>query len=257
MGKNDYEYYILASTKNQMGFSEEALDFIERGLLLNDRSAILLGLKAYIVGQQNPGMAMELFGKALSSDPGIAKIHYQYAVFLLNRYSVDMALRSFQKAEELGYSSKTFWLDYASAYMKTAQYKKAIDILQKGLPSSEDLHYKYYEEMGNAKFDLGDSQGALVLYKKTADLNPYYSIVYAKAADVYTKATMYKAAESFFMKAIDVEPSRYTYYLKLAMVEKKLAKEDEAREAIATAYLLAPNKLEIYETAKKLGIIFP
>jgi len=59
MGKNDYEYYILASTKNQMGFSEEALDFIERGLLLNDRSAILLGLKAYIVGQQNPAMAME------------------------------------------------------------------------------------------------------------------------------------------------------------------------------------------------------
>ena len=256
-GTNAYDYYILASAKNVQGLSNEALQFIEQGLLINDRAPYLLALKGYILGPQNPAGGVDLFEKTLNQDPGIAKIHYLYAILLMNKYSPESAVKEYKKAEELGYSDKPFWLDYANALMKNAHYHEALAVLQKGIPSSEDWKYKYYEQMGVAYAGYRNYQEALNYYKKATEDNPYYSPPFAKAAEIYDRVGIYNKAEELYQIAITIEPSRNSYYLKLATIKKKLGKTREAYEAIQKAYLLSEDKIEVYTHASSIGIIFP
>jgi spermidine synthase/Tfp pilus assembly protein PilF len=257
MSNNENIYYTLAVAKSYQGFTNEAMELIERGLLLNPDSAHLLSLKAYIVGMQNPPAAMDLFNKALMNEPNDAEIYYRYAIFLLNRYSPDAAIPHFRKAEELGYSFKEFWLDYASALTKAKDYETAISILKKGLPYADDYAYRYYEQIGLNYTALRKFQDALDAYKKASEINPYYSLIYARAADIYLQIGMYTVAENFYTMAINMEPSRYVYYLRLAEVYARLGRTEQVKDILYKAYLLTPNKLEIYNTAAILGIKFP
>lgn len=257
MSNDDYLYYVLAVAKSHQGFTQEALELIDKGLQLNPDSPHLLSLKAYIVGMQNPPLAMELFSKAISSNPNDAEIYYRYAIFLLNRYSADSSIAQFQKAAELGYNYKTFWLEYASALSKVRDFSAAIEILNKGLPFADDLANKYYEQMGNYYYGLRKFQDALNAYKKASELNQYYSATYAHAGDIYLQLGMFTVAESFYSMAINIQPSYYPYYLKLAEVYAHLGRIEPAKDILYKAYLLSPNKLEIYNLSTILGIKFP
>ncbi len=280
MANDDYIYYVLAVAKNHQGFTQEAYELIERGLQLKPDSANLLGLKAYIVGMQNPPAASELFNKAINLDPNNAENYYRYAIFLLNRYSADASLPHFKRAEELGYNYKEFWLNYASALTKSNDFSSAIEVLNKGLPYADDFAFKFYEQIGlnysalkkpqNAldafKFyeqiglnysALKKPQNALDAYKKASELNQYYSIIYSRAADIYLQIGLYTVAENFYNMAISTEPSQYVYYVKLAEVLARLGRYEQAKDMLYKAYLLTSNKLEIYNAAAFLGLRFP
>ncbi len=254
---DDNLFYILAAAKNHQGFSQEALDFIEKGLAINPANPKLLSLKAYIIGMQNPPLAQDLFLKALEFGSEIPEINYKYAIFLFNRVSIEEGLQYFLRAEKLGYSDKAFWLDYAKNLIKSNQYEKAINLLMRNLKYSDDLKYQYYEIIADAYYSLAKLQDALDYYKKSSEENPYYSQPFAKAGDIYFRSGLFNVAERFYSKAIEIEPSRSLYYLKLAITLKNLGKDELAKRSLQKAYLLSSNKLEVYNLASSLNIPFP
>ncbi len=136
--EKDYKYYTSLGIEqtNQQNF-EKALEYFEKSLELNDKSALTYFSKGIAYHNLNQlQAALENYSKAIEIDSGMTDAYFNRAQAILSyeepeECELQDALSDFQKAVQLdkGFADAYFYA--AVVQKKLGLYKEAVDSLDK------------------------------------------------------------------------------------------------------------------------------
>lgn len=129
----------------------------------------------------------------------------------------EKAIFSYEKALELvdiREDKVAIYTHLADLYLKSEEYKKAVEIVLKALTVDEVP--ELYNIMGRAYYKLGDYLMAMNAFFKAIELNPSSAIDYANIGFCLKSLDQIPTAQVFFLKALELDPD-----LKMAKVGLK------------------------------------
>lgn len=126
------------------------------------------------------------------------------------------------------------YLNRAKKLMDKSQFLEARDILTEALliTQNDALVYKY---LGTCEEHLGNFEGALYIYKKSASLNPQDKNIWHKLGMVQVNLKNYAEAEKYFEQADKVSPVNTDIQTGWGMALMKQKKLSQAHEKFSKA----------------------
>jgi tetratricopeptide (TPR) repeat protein len=109
--------------------------------------------------------------------------------------------------------------------------------------------YRTYNNYGHALTLDGDMDKAAYYYRKSIQINPYYTKAYSNLGAVYVTQKKYDAAKVEYQKAIKLEPTFTDAVIGLGVVYAEQGQYDEALVYYAQALKLEPTKSDAWYNA--------
>ena len=190
-------------------------------------------------------------------------------VLLLKTGDVETAL-SYAKIAA-GFDSEDYIYDFilGTAYMKSKEFDKAIEPLEKALKKAPD-NITVINSIGTSNMAAGKIDDAIKIYEKAIEISPDSSMAYYNLGSAYQIKQQHEKAVEYLEKAVELEEDE-TFLQALAMSEVKIGDYDCALRHYKQLALLCPNKdnykynmvtcyeaLHEYETAIKMleGMVY-
>lgn len=194
--KDDFAFYdLLAQIFNNLNLKEDAINYYEKSLLLNNNF--------------------------YQSKFNLAALYY--------------SLKNFIKAEELflqivDINKSDFRVYYNLGVLKFEQKKfiESIDFLKKSISLNKDFFIAYHQ-LGMAYETLKDFNQAIISYKKSIALDKDgFSLSLNNLGNIYLDIKDYERALFFFNSALKLQGNKSSIYFNLGLVNFQLNRMSEA-----------------------------
>ena len=187
---------------------------------------------------ENPQSAMEELYRALEFDANHAKSHHLLGFIFFGRRDFPRALRHLERAVELSPDFDEAVANLGNLMLAMGEFERAIPYFEKLL--NKPLYrtpYLAYNNIGWAKYRLGEHEEAIKKYEMAIFMNPKFCLGYNNLGRVRAHLGDTKDALSAFGKAIELcpkypEPHYFMgrIYLALNASEKALKHFQTCRE---------------------------
>jgi tetratricopeptide (TPR) repeat protein/SAM-dependent methyltransferase len=210
--------FAQAVRHHQAGELREA-DGLYRDILARDprhtKSLNFLGLIAHQLGRNDA--ALELIGKAIALDEGMAEAHYNLALVL----------------QAVGRNADM-----------VAHYERAIALRPDFAAAVMNL--------GNAYKDQGRDADAIACYERVLGLLPQSSAAHYNIANVLAQQGRLEPAVAHYQKALAIEPGFAQAHNNLGNACKELGRNEDARAHFQRAITLAPSYVEAHDNMARM-----
>ncbi len=110
--------------------------------------------------------------------------------------------------------------------MDRGAYQEAIYYFKKGIQETHIYNALILADLGYAEFLLGHQSNALHYFQEVIQIEPTYPIVYHYLAQFYIRVGQFKKAESFYKKALALDPQNADYKKGLDWITTKNGNTD-------------------------------
>lgn len=175
--------FNLGMALYKQGDRESAADYYQKALKRNpDHLGSHLNLAALLAEKEQVSEAIHHYNEVLRIDPGNADTHNNLSVLYENQNDRDAAIHHLKKALELNPDSVDANYNYGSLLRKIGETKEAMAYIAKALSilhlkpghAIKPMYARVYFDMGVGLAERGQTQAAVVFFKKAIEINPDY-----------------------------------------------------------------------------------
>jgi len=233
--RNETIYYYLGLCLEASGDKEEGLKWIERAIGINDTRTDFLLKKAGILtslGKYND--AIKTYDKVLMMNADNDEAYHFKSIILGELGKYDEAFSVLIDAEELIGKKVIFEYDKALIFEKQTKFKEALEVIEQGLEIDSE-NTLLLEKQGSLLLLLQKGEDAKVSFDKMSELEPENMEGYFNKGSVCLLMQELDEALEIFKSIIEKSPEHNPYrinsYYFVALILKRLGKDDEAKEA--------------------------
>jgi tetratricopeptide (TPR) repeat protein len=132
----------------------------------------------------------------------------------------------------------------AQVYAAVGEYEEAIRRYTETLAIDEN-YSEYYNERGNAHFNLGHFEEALADYRRAMELSPPYPEVLINAGQCHRAQGRWAEAARYYGMALDLDPAQHWVYVMRAECHEAAESLDEAVRDYDAALAVQPEQPQI------------
>lgn len=188
--------------------------------------------------------ALQTFERLLEMENAQAVIKPEKTLLLMSNLhlslgNVDKALDLISESQEFADTGQSHYL-LAMIYQELGKEKERLAELEKAV-EFEDIPVSAHRQLGVAKAELGDLDGAEEQFRKALELEPYSSTLhYNLAAFTYQKGEIDEAVR-LAERAIELKPDYIlAHYLRFQLL-REAGETERSSEALAEAAKIAPD----------------
>ena len=203
----------------------------------------LLGVIAHQT--KNNQRAVELIGKAIKVNSGVAAAHYNLGNALGALGKRDEAISSYNQAIHLKSDYFEAYNNLGNILNGLGNFKEAIPYFTQAIQLKRgyfDAHYN----MANALNELGRFKEAILSYTEAIQLNPSYSVAHYNLANVLHELGIYDEAITSYIQATKLDPGYIAAHYNLGNALQKIAKYDGAIGSYNQAIQLKPDHVDAH-----------
>ncbi len=231
------ECYLKAGLKSEGERELRAL--LEAPNVTADDEIKLAGV---LVEDKQPDVAQEVLEQTTRSSPDSAEAHARLGALLLNKNQYEDAAEQLGRAVQLVPDSAQYSMLLAEALILWKHYPVALlflDAVKERFGKLPDYRYK----VGLALYGMHRYPQAVTEFEALAHQQPKLDLVQFFLGNSYTAMGELTKAESYFRKAIELNPKSASYYAALAQLLRKESddKTDEAIVNLQKALALDPS----------------
>ncbi|MEA3225574.1 MAG: tetratricopeptide repeat protein [Planctomycetota bacterium] len=231
---------------HQIGCLEQA-DMMYRQVLQeqpeNPVALHSLGALAYQKSQYD--LALDLVGRAISSNPRIPQFHNTLGVILEAQGRPGEAVDAYSQAVSLKADYAEAHNNMAIALQSQGQYARAIEICKRAALIDPD-YAEVYNTMGFAQQMQGKLHEAIESYRKATLLDPDFAEAYNHVGVVLSKQEQYAEAVANYKQALRINPGYAEVHNNLSIALKAMGQLNEAVESCRRALELEPDFAQAY-----------
>jgi tetratricopeptide (TPR) repeat protein len=161
--------------------------------------------------------AIDLFQKAIKSDPTLATAYNDLGGIFQKNQQLDQALIYYQKAVTLRPNFAEAHYNLGNAYKELSQWSEAVRHTCKALELDPNLPEAYYI-LGISYHELGKVEEAIESWQKALVLNPGFAEVYFNLGIALYNTGRLEEALGLCQKAVELNPTQAEAYYNLGLV---------------------------------------
>ena len=161
--------------------------------------------------------AIEVLKRQIGANPKHPLNHYQLGAVHLDKGEVESAIANFKDCLERDPKFQQASEKLHLAYQKSGQREEAMNLLQKML--NQEASPEGYNTAGVMYYQSQETDKAINAFKKTLEIDPRYQPannnlyqLYREQGVATSEAETYPEAVSFFLQALDFNPTNATLY---------------------------------------------
>lgn len=204
---------------------------------------ILLGIAAY--GQSEKiEIALPLNNEneiPHEDSASLAEAYFKKGITLSLVYqNFNEGIVSFTLAIGLNPDNPLAYYNRGYAYMKTAQYQKAINDLEKSL-KLEPENYRAYLNLGKCYTSLKQYDNAIGIYREGSGIKNDYAPMYFNAGIAFHKSGRFQESIEAYDKAIKLDGAKAKYYFNRGLAKQEILNPKAGIEDIQIAANMEPD----------------
>jgi tetratricopeptide (TPR) repeat protein len=224
----------LASIDYQAGRAPQAHETLEGVLKRGPKDQQALEMKArFLIYERKLGDALKILNSVIERNPQAVPSYYLRGVAFQNSGSVDEAIKSFQKVEELAPAGTAAKMELAGLHLLRGDAKSSAEYSAQVIKAEPRLAAAYFAH-AQALVKLGNLNGAerelLALaraFPPSADIHVWLGMVYESKGDL-------KRARDSYAHALQLQPKAPVAVAGLISADLTEKKLDSARARIET-----------------------
>ncbi len=252
-GSTSTKYVIDPNTLIQQGLAlhnqgklAQAKEIYEAILKKQPKHFDALNLLGAIAAQtRNFGAAVELIGKALKINPGVATAYNNRGNALMELKRLDEALASYDRALALKPDYPRAHNNRGLALAEARRLAEAVGSYDKALALKPDYAEAHYNR-GNALMQLKRLDGALASYDRALALKPDYAEACYNRGNALMELKCLDEALAHYDRALALKPDYAEAYNNRGNALMELKRLDEALASYDGALALKPDHAEAY-----------
>lgn len=223
----------------QQGKPADAVPLLERAIELDTRSpGFHLNLGNALRGVSRHDEAIAAYRRALALDERMAPAHNNLGNALRDRGSLSEAATAYRRALELDARFFAAAANLAHVLAKQPELPRA-DVLAAhdhalALAEAANLRTADVANLHNARGNLLQAEAriedAIAAYRRAVELDPAFAEAHLNLAQAHARTLDLEQSVEPFRKGIALRPDDLTAYKRLALVLRRLRRNDEARE---------------------------
>ncbi|MCD4785109.1 MAG: tetratricopeptide repeat protein [Candidatus Eremiobacteraeota bacterium] len=227
---------------------ETSRKMAEKSLEKYPKNARLMHILAgsYLFGERNPGMAVEIYKKAVATDPDDERLWLGLGESYLemkNKKESDKGIEILRRCIKRFPKYHIAYIVLAEEYYIKGEYQKAVDLLEKSI-ELDPVYYRAYSIIGDMLVTLGSYNKAEKYYRRTLKTNPRYeALIYVKMGKLYRLLGDDDKSGEYFREAVNVHKDnpemnqeKAMGYLGLSRIASDGKQFNKAREYINKAF---------------------
>ncbi len=230
------------------------------GIDPNNASA-LVGLGHAELKADHPGEAVKLFTRAMQAAPHAFEPRYLRGLAFSAIGQNREALADLKTAVHLGGKDPEIYYRLAQVYRALGQEEQARNALAQftALRSRSNQTEEGRREAARltteakAMVEQGKLPDAIGLLEKSLAVEGDTSQTLSRLASLYYDTQQYDRAEQDGRKAIELDPSEWSYHYLLGLIERRKGNGNEARVSFETAVRLNPAAAEVFNQLGELS----
>ena len=152
-----------------------------------------------------------------------------------------------EKAGPVKTTEATAYYENGNAALKSKDYDRAIDSLQRALALKPDFP-EALNLLGMSYFYKNDYKTARGKFERAIALNPSYAFAYANLGNLYFMTGQPDKAEELLKRALGISPNLVSAYYSLGAIYVELGRADEAATYLTKGLELDPDYFETHKS---------
>lgn len=178
-------YQLLGAIKRRAGDIDNAIKYLEKGLIFNpEDESLLYNLGLYYLSAGNRSKALEHLKKTIEINPNYDKAHTNLGKIYLDQKNLTLAETHYAKAVSLDNTSAAAWEGYGSVLMELKKYNEAVEALKSAVQYSPRNHQAYYR-MAESYNELGNYELAIEAAKNSTRINSNFGAAWYEMGMAY------------------------------------------------------------------------
>lgn len=209
----------------------------------HSQSLHLLGVMAHQSGQ--PGVAVELIGRAIQADPGQPVFFYNRGNALVELAELEAAVASYVQAIRLQPAFAEAYASLGNTFLALKQFDNAVAAYDRAIaikPGLADWHYN----RGNALIESRRLEAAVASFDQAIALKPDFAEAHGNRGKALLELGQWPAAIASYDKAIQWKPTLAEAYVGRGHVLLTLQRLDSALADFDQAIQLKPGLAEAH-----------
>ena len=252
---------IGAAYAGLLDFRNAKLNFAQAMRLKPDDASALIGLGHAELKSDHPALSAELFTRAIKAAPKAYEPHYLRGLAFSGMGRNADAYVDLQMAIKLGGKDPEIYyhlaqIDRALGYVEDAREALSkFSSLRLQSSQSDEAKRQAARLTTEAKqmIEQGQLTAAIDLLQKVLALEGETPRSLFRLASLYFDTQQYVLAKRDDQKAIDLDPSEWTYWYLLGLIDRNEGRAIDAEDALQTALSLNPASAEV---VNQLGELF-
>lgn len=214
-------YVSIANIKNIQSKFKEAMDYVKKGLEIDENNANLHFMGGFSSDKLNMINEAETFYKnAIKSNPGYTQAY----------------------------------VNLSSIYNSTNRFDESIKLLNESL-NYEKNNYKIYHNLGDAQQKTGNFQNAIDSYKKAISINSQEAVIYFNMGLCLKSINSHDTAIIILKRAIELDRNLYNAYYELGESYFIIQSYNESKEVFTNLLKIKPDFDQIDKISNMLSVI--
>jgi len=188
-------YSDIADIENKRGKFKDALDYVNKGLELNNKLPNLFFMSAFAKSKLNDRNG---------------------------------AIDDYKKLLDLDSNYVTGYVNLSSLLNESGNYEEAVKISQRGI-NSDSSNFKLYNNLGDSLQKLGNYKEAISAYRNSISKNPNIAEIHFNLGICYKYASDNENSIEPFKNAIKINPNYFDAYYEMGESFFLLKRYDEAK----------------------------
>lgn len=189
-----------------------------------------LTLAKLLIEDKFPTFAEPILKQAVLQQPGSAEAHATLGILLLNEGQYDDATEELMRAVRLAPDSSDYSMHLTESLLLGKRYQEAYDFL-KVVKSRFGNLFEYRFKVGLALYGTRQYPQAISQFEQLDRERPGLDLLQYYLGNSYDESGDLEKAQSFYRKAIELNPNQSSYYARLGNTLMK-GGDDKTAEAI-------------------------
>lgn len=247
--------YLLGIISQQKGYLDDAVNFLNRALLIKPVFEIYKALAEVYYDKNDPDQAIILYKKAIEFDPEFTEGFYNLGVLFQKHGNFDEAISYYEKVTELKPDHLSVYNNMALIFSSQNKLIEAINCYQKAI-YLDFADTSAYFNLGNLYIELNKFDEAQECFQKNIELNPEDAGAYYSLGVNYLLKKQYDKAFEALSKALDLNYDKDHTYFNLGNVYFERGEFEQALKyynktlELNPRYALAYNNIGIMHKIK-------
>jgi len=245
--KNIHGLMNKSGCLRQIGFSDEALSCLEKVNEIQPDFAPQFSNKGAIYCDElnKPSIALEFFNKAIELDPKLPQAWHGRGMCLAKLNRFEESFQSLQKCVDLDHQAYHTMLGIGAIMTdRLGKYEEALEIFDDVIINNKKIA-KAWDFRGVALKKLNRLKESEESFKQAINIDPDKLIYYLKLGEVYGTTEQFEKAIEQFEFVINREPNHLIALIYIGKCNLDLGKNDKARKYFLKANDLNPRNKDI------------
>lgn len=181
--RSSYAYRAIGAIYRDTGRYEDAITYLNKGLLIDNDSYFIVGLANVYDLMKKSKKAERLYLQAISLDPKNWEVYDGYGYFLMRNGRYDEAIENYKKVLAVLPDSTFSLNNIGSIYLYKNDFSSAAKYYE--MAAEIEPGFSIYANIGSMHYFMGEYGSASEWYKKALSLDPYDYQIMVYLGDVY------------------------------------------------------------------------